>query len=322
MYKSLMVLGGTGFFGKIFLDAYLNESLIQYNINNLILVGNRFQEVKKILLNYKNKKKVFFLKKNLKNANKLPYADYIIYAAEYTSYEKILKNNNNKNDGKSLTNSFNILSKNIFLKSKIVYISSGAVYKNCKKKKKISENFELHSIKNTKLNKANEIYRNNKLIGEKKTLELSKNFNRKTSIIRCFTLIGKFVPLNKQYAVGNFINDALNKNTIKIESKNCKGVFRGYLHTNDLVKCTMNVICSADNHCEIYNVGNDKAISIWKLANYLSKKFNVSISYPKQQNKKINFYVADVRKIRNKFKINFSTNFKNLIDNVVKEIKA
>jgi hypothetical protein len=131
-----MVLGGTGFFGKIFLDAYLNESLKQYNINNLILVGNRFQEVKKILLNYKNKKKVFFLKKNLKNTNKLPYADYIIYAAEYTSYEKILKNNNNKNDGKSLTNSFNILSKNIFLKSKIVYISSGAVYKNCKKKKK------------------------------------------------------------------------------------------------------------------------------------------------------------------------------------------
>ena len=128
--------------------------------------------------------------------------------------------------------------------------------------------------------------------------------------------------MNKQYAVGNFIDDALNKNTIKIESKNCKGVFRGYMHTNDLVKCTMNVICSADNHCEIYNVGNDKAISIWKLANYLSKKFNVSISYPKQQNKKINFYVADVRKIRNKFKINFSTNFKNLIDNVVKEIKA
>ena len=62
MNKSLMILGGTGFFGKVLLDAYLNEQLKKYNINNLILVGNKFKKVKKILLNFRSKKKVFFFK--------------------------------------------------------------------------------------------------------------------------------------------------------------------------------------------------------------------------------------------------------------------
>jgi hypothetical protein len=57
MKKSLMILGGTGFFGKVFLDAYLKNSLNNQNINSLILVGNNFKEVKKIISDSKKKKK-------------------------------------------------------------------------------------------------------------------------------------------------------------------------------------------------------------------------------------------------------------------------
>ena len=63
-----MVLGGTGFFGKVLLDAYLKQELKKYNINNLILVGNKFENVKKILLNSKNKKKSFFFKAEFKKS--------------------------------------------------------------------------------------------------------------------------------------------------------------------------------------------------------------------------------------------------------------
>ena len=51
MKKSLMVLGGTGLFGKTILDSYLKGNLEKYNINDLILVGNKFNEIKKIFFN-------------------------------------------------------------------------------------------------------------------------------------------------------------------------------------------------------------------------------------------------------------------------------
>ena len=324
MNKSLMILGGTGFFGKVLLDAYLNEQLKKYNINNLILVGNKFKKVKKILLNFRSKKKVFFLKQNLIQANTLPYADYIIYAAEYVSYNKILSNYKNNSSRKSLNNCFRILSKNIFLKSKILYVSSGAVYAKQKKKnkKKFTESSKLYSIKKRKPNNTNEMYLVNKLVGEKKTIELSKKYKRKTSIVRCFALVGKFLPLNKQYAIGNFINSAINKTKIKIHEKSSKNVFRSYMSSDDLVKCLMKVVISSDNKCEIYNIGSDKAISIWSLANYFAKKFKIKFVYPKQNNKKFDFYVPDIRKIRNKFKINIATNINQLIDRTLNEIKV
>lgn len=319
-----MILGGTGFFGKVLLDAYLNEQLKKYNINNLILVGNKFKKVKKILSNFRSKKKVFFLKQNLIKANTLPYADYIIYAAEYVSYNKILSNYKNNRGRKSLNNCFRILSKNIFLKSKILYVSSGAVYSKQKKKnkKKFTESSKLYSINNREPNNTNEMYLVNKLVGEKKTLELTKKYKRKTSIVRCFALVGKFLPLNKQYAIGNFINSVIKKTKIKIHEKSSKNVFRSYMSSDDLVKCLMKVIISSDNKCEIYNIGSDKAISIWSLANYFAKKFKLKFVYPKQNKKKFDFYVPDIRKIRNKFKINIATNINQLIDRTLNEIKV
>jgi dTDP-glucose 4,6-dehydratase len=324
MNKSLMVLGGTGFFGKTLLDSYLKDDLKNYNINNLILVGNRFNEIKKIFNKAKKKRKVLFLKLNLKHAEKLPYSDYIIYAAEYVSYNKILKNYKNNNSLQTLNNCFKILSNNLFLKSKILYVSSGAVYAKQIKmsKKRFRETSKLFSIINNKFNSVNQMYLANKLIGEKKILELSSKYNRKTSIIRCFALIGKFLPLNKQYAIGNFINSVIKKKNIIINEKSSKYVFRSYMHTDDLIKCLMRVVISSNNKCNIYNVGSDKAISIWQLATYFSKKFKIKFIYPKQNMKKFDFYIPNTKKIRKKFGFKINTDIKQLIDKTLREIKV
>jgi len=41
MSKSLMILGGSGFFGKTFLQFYLQEKLLKYKITKLILVSKK-----------------------------------------------------------------------------------------------------------------------------------------------------------------------------------------------------------------------------------------------------------------------------------------
>ena len=254
----------------------------------------------------------------------MPYADYIIYAAEYVSYNKILSNYTNNSGIKSLNNCFRILSKNTFLKSKILYVSSGAVYAKQKKmnKKKFTEKAKLYTINNSRLKSINEMYLFNKLVGEKKTLELSEKYARKTSIVRCFALIGKFLPLKKQYAIGNFINSVINKTKIKIHEKSSQNVFRSYMSCDDLVKCLMKVVISSNSKCEIYNIGSDKAISIWSLANYFAKRFKINFLYPRQNKKKFDFYIPNTKKFRTKFKFNISTNVKLLIDRTLNEMQV
>ena len=94
------------------------------------------------------------------------------------------------------------------------------------------------------------------------------------------------------------------------------------MHTDDLLKCLMRVLISSNNNCNIYNVGSDKAISIWQLASYFSKKFNIKFIYPKQEMKKFDFYIPNIKKIRKKFKINITTDIKKQIDKTLKEIKV
>jgi len=55
----------------------------------------------------------------------------------------------------------------------------------------------------------------------------------------------------------------------------------------------MKVIIFANNKCNVYNIGFDKAISIWQLAKYFSKKSNIKFIYPKQDMNKFDFYIPN-----------------------------
>ena len=96
-----------------------------------------------------------------------------------------------------MKNVFSILKKKKFKNSRILYISSGAVYKNrnIKKKIRLKENSKLQIVDNEPTTPA-EIYIRNKLIGETFKKDLAIKYNRKTSIVRCFALIGQFFLLN------------------------------------------------------------------------------------------------------------------------------
>ena len=96
----------------------LNETIINNEISGCKHIN--FKEVKKIISESKKKKKILNIKLNLRKAKKLPYADYIIYAAEYVAYNKILNNHKNNKAVQTLDNCFKILSNNVFLKSKIL----------------------------------------------------------------------------------------------------------------------------------------------------------------------------------------------------------
>jgi dTDP-glucose 4,6-dehydratase len=304
-HKSLLIIGGTGFFGKSILD-YLDQNLFwKKKINNIIFIS---RGRKKFFISKSLKKKftINHIKKNIISLKKIPYADYVFYCAILNDY---------KDDHKAVKNYFK-LAKKYHATSKILYMSSGAIYgRQPTNIRKIDENYLSSNKKINFLNNSKNLYSINKLKNEKIFKKLSK-LGVKVSIARCFAFVGRHLPRNKNYAVGNFIENIIKNKTIEVNSNH--EVIRSYMYADDLVRWLFKILSSANDKCPIYNVGSDSAISIFKLADLLSKKYNILLSH---KNKNCNFvdrYIPNINKAKKEFGL--SIKYSNL-EGVIKTIK-
>ncbi|MEI7611255.1 MAG: NAD(P)-dependent oxidoreductase [Betaproteobacteria bacterium] len=83
------------------------------------------------------------------------------------------------------------------------------------------------------------------------------------SVARCFSFVGPFLPLNIHYAIGNFIDQALNSEAIVVKGDGTP--LRSYLYMADLVTWLLKALLDGQN-ARVYNVGSDQAITIRELA--------------------------------------------------------
>ena len=118
MSKTLLLIGGTGFFGKSILKYfYYHRNFLKKKFSKIIILSRG-----KIKIKFNNNLKKFFklikINYNIRYVKILPYADYVIYAAILKNYKK---------DHAAVKHYLN-LAKKYHSKSKILYISSGAVY--------------------------------------------------------------------------------------------------------------------------------------------------------------------------------------------------
>ena len=285
--KSLMILGSTGFFGKSIIDYLGYDKKFNKKINKAILVSRN----KKNFITNKLKKKydILEIKNNLSKIKKIPYADYVIYA---------VINKNIEDDFKSVKN-FVELAKKYLKGSNILFASSGAVYGNQPEKiDNLSEKRKLNPDNHE--SDVRRRYSKTKYKSEKEFFKLKK-FNIKISIARCFAFVGKNLPLNKNFVIGNIIKNILEKKTIIIKSK--KRVLRSYMHADDLVYCLFTLLFDEKTKIKIFNIGSEDIFEIRDLVKRLSKKFK--IKYRFKQIKDLNLldkYIPDFTKFRKKYK--------------------
>jgi nucleoside-diphosphate-sugar epimerase len=122
-------------------------------------------------------------------------------------------------------------------------------------------------------------------------------------IARCFSFVGPFLPLDVHYAVGNFIDQAINAKSIVVKSDGT--AIRSYLYAADLVVWLLTLLLCGKSG-QPCNVGSDVPISIGDLA-YLIRdllapgksvdilgKADVGIGNPIR-----NAYVPDISLARN-----------------------
>lgn len=307
-YKSLLIIGGTGFFGQSILDYFDRNFFLNKKINKIIILSRKSNKIK-IKKNIRNNFLVLKVNKNILNAKIIPYADYVFYCA-------ILKNY--KDDHKAVKNYYN-LAKKYHRKSKILYMSSGAVYgQQPQYLRNIKESYIFKNKRLSFKNKKKNMYSIIKLKNEALFMKLA-NLKIKVSLARCFTFVGKFLPRRSNYVIGNFIQSILDNQPLQVNA-NYK-VIRSYMHTDDLVRWLLKIVSKANFSCPVYNVGSDQGINVRKLGLYLAKKYKLVYKFTKTKSSFADIYLPSVNKAKKELKLKLNYNNFESVDDIIKSLK-
>lgn len=297
--KTILITGGTGFFGKVLKEHFLKLSE-EHKLNSKLILTARNPIVDN---------RVTFVTSDVRNKLIIKDdIDYIIHAAT-----PVANDNSEANELLEIivngTQSILQLAKEKKVK-KFINISSGAVYgKQPSEVEKVPEEF----IENVALFDRHNIYGSGKRIAE----NLVENFCRKNEIdfltLRCFAFSGKHLPLDAQFAIGNFVRDA--KEFGKITVKGDGSAIRSYLDSTDLAEWLVSALLSEVKN-QTYNLGSDEEISIKDLASLVADLVpgtTVEIQNTQTVGIKSNRYVPSVDRIKKEIKVVQKTNLKQSI---------
>ena len=147
----------------------------------------------------------------------------------------------------------------------------------------------------------------------------SQTYGLHCVIARCFAFVGRDLPLDAHFAVGNFIRDALFSSCIKINGDGMPT--RSYLDQRDLAEWLW-CLLDQGQPGEAYNVGSDQEISLKELAflirDLIAPEKQVQI-LGKTVSQHRTRYVPDISKVTKAFNLKRRFSLEEAINDVVKQ---
>lgn len=246
--KKLFLTGGTGFFGKNLLQLLEQE----HSTVEITLLSRNPERFDKTYSHFRNNLNITFLKGEIRSFSfPTETFDYIIHGATEADAVMIREQPQEMYsvivDGTRHLLEFASRSPS----ARLLYLSSGAVYG--------PQPETIPFLPETYQGIPGNAYGKGKLEAEK----LCLNSNTTCCIARCFAFSGAYLPLNKHYAIGNFVADALAQRPILIKGDG--KTIRSYLDSRDLSRWLLTLLQNAPDR-EIFNIGSDRPISIRDLA--------------------------------------------------------
>lgn len=301
--KSILITGGSGFFGKNLCEALnllnkkldLGLSISAMARNPIVQEGVEFIQ--------QDVTKPFQCDKHF---------DFIIHAATPVVSDE---SSFNQNIDIIVNGTFNTLA---FAKKnnckRVLLVSSGAVYGQ--QPADLAQLNEDYVIQETFFD-FKSAYGTGKRISELQALDWADRTGYSVSIARCFAFSGRHLPVDQHLAIGNFIRDAIVSKSIKIKGDG--SALRSYMDADDLVVWLMTILLRGKNK-EIYNVGSDKELSIKDLANTIARIVpgtEVVVENSLPTSSKRNRYIPSIKKAQRELSLELSINLEESIKKMV-----
>lgn len=291
--KTILVTGGTGFFGTSLLDMIAAGNWQGYHFT---MLSRRAEEFVNAHPEYRLSN-VSFLSSDVRKLSAFPGKfDYIIHAAtpavdspdDAELHDIIVRGTQEVLDFAQKSGA-----------KKMLYISSGGVYG--KATVPFKENHPCRPVT---------VYGKAKLEAE----QLVSTSDIPTVIMRAFAFAGKHLRRDVHFAFGNFIADAIAKREIIIKGDGTP--LRSYMHSNDLAQWIMTMLLNGTPG-EIYNCGSGDAVSIKALAEKINAVLNpagkISVLTPETPGVVPDSYVPDVTKAETELDLHITVDIENAI---------
>ena len=123
-------------------------------------------------------------------------------------------------------------------------------------------------------------------------------------IARCFAFVGPYLPLDANYAAGNFVADALAGRTIRVQGDGT--AYRTYLYASDLAIWLWTILFRGVSR-RAYHVGAETAVSIGELAALAAQcgrsGLSVELAKPPEPGAQAQRYVPSTRRARQELQL-------------------
>jgi nucleoside-diphosphate-sugar epimerase len=263
--ESILLTGGTGFFGK-----WLSQSLAKLNddfsLGNRVTLVSRDAEKSRGEQPWLAARSDFeFVQSDIRQFQSKDQFTTIIHGAASASQSL------NENRPEEMLSVITGGSQRILEIAKsaqarrVQFISSGAVYGAQ------PSDLDFVSEDDFPLGERSHVhgaYGEAKRMAELAMSQAARGLGFRLSIPRCFAFVGPHLPLDSHFAVGNFIASVLQGRPIQINGDGTP--LRSYLYAADLSIWLLVQLIEVKG-IEICNVGSDTAVSIAQLANTVHK---------------------------------------------------
>lgn len=180
--------------------------------------------------------------------------------------------------------------------ARLLYVSSGAVYGRSRPEPvPVSEDDRTAPL----IGDADIDYDESKRMAEALCALYAREKGLHASIARCFTFVGPHLPLDRHYAVGNFIRDALAGAPIRVSGDGT--AVRSYLYMGDLAAWLWTILLRGEAG-RPYNVGSDETVTIAELARRVAEAVNpaaaVEIAREPVPGVPVNFMAPEIGRAR------------------------
>jgi nucleoside-diphosphate-sugar epimerase len=288
----VVFVGGSGFIGKSFADWVIRY---QKKITLILASRNPEKTAGSLFLKYVlNNSKIKIISINSPEFLKeISEADAIIYAASSSQESLYVLDPEGvaKDDFMSLEQVLKKLSK----RSRLIYLSSGAIY---------GQQLELGLMSETgkgvpwPIGSSKRVYADIKVRAEEMVCKASIDNQFSLVIARLFAFCGPWLPTNSHFLIGNMIESIETKTAIKVKAM--RPIYRSYMSSDMLCNIIFRLIELPLNRELVLNIGSQNIYEMHHFAENLAQAHSLPYSgfVDKNEEKNGDIYIPDISSLR------------------------